>query len=311
MLETKWKQARRWAAEARAQQKQSRWEARLSLVIAIAAALCAAVAAAAGGGTDGAATGTTAATRGITVSASFSFAAGLLAVVSAFVGRHILDSDSQIKWIAARSAAETIQSECYRYAGRVTPYNGSPAQAAKAFDELTAMVAASAREKGALPPASGAENTERPPPPQGMDASWYADNRLQKQAEWYLQQAAEHRGVASRLRYAGFGFGIAGAVLGFMGGALQSLAGLTPFVGAVTTIAASLTAFGSIDRHTFLAGSYDGMADAIESLLGRHKSGLLSDTELVSTGEDLFSGEYRAWTDRMAQPAKAKDDNNC
>ena len=304
MLEQAWSSARRWAAEARAQQMKVRRQAHLSLLIAAIAALLAALVAAVGapespvGGAIP--TGGTPALPWHWTS-FVSVGAGLLAAVSALFGRHMLDGRAEWQWIAARAAAEATQSECYRYAAHVAPYDGEDASTALAFDEATKAIADCAREKGAMNLSPGISNPERPPPPLNMTVDWYRQNRLAKQQDWYLKRAEEHRNQANRLRLLALWFGILAAALGIFG-AINGLSFLTAGVGATTTIAASLAAYGFLDRQSYLAGSYAGMADAISRLLGRHDAKLLTDKKLVEESESLLSAEYRAWADRTASP---------
>lgn len=305
MLEQAWSSGRRWAAEARARQAQARHYARLALLIAVLAALLAALVAGVGAPQLPAGGSTPAADDNPALpwhwTSLVSAGAGVLAAISALFGRHVLDSRAEAQWIAARAAAEATQSECYRYVARVSPYDGTDAAAALAFDEATRAIADSARAKGAINLEPGTPNPERPPPPAGMTAEWYRQNRLVKQQEWYLQRAGEHRDQANRLRVFALGFGILAAALGILG-AINGLSFLTAGVGALTTIAASIAAYGSLDRQSFLAGSYAGMADAIGSLLGRSDARLLTDKKLIEEGENLLAAEYRAWADRMANP---------
>lgn len=307
MLEQAWISARRWAAEARAKQSRARRQAQLALAIAALAALLAALVAGIGAPKPPIVVGTPPAAGSPPLSwhwTSFvSAAAGVLAAVSALFGRHVLDSKAEASWVAARAAAEATQSECYRYAARVTPYEGDDAVAALAFDQTVRGIAESARAKGALNLGQGQPNPERPPPPAGMTAEWYRKNRLSKQQSWYVERAGEHSRQTDRLRVIALGFAILAAALGILG-AVQDLGFLTAGVGAVTTIAASLAAFGSLDRQSYLAGSYAGMADAIGSLLGRHDAKLLTDKKLIEEGENLLSAEYRVWADRMANPGQ-------
>ncbi|MFC7738753.1 DUF4231 domain-containing protein [Roseomonas sp. GCM10028921] len=303
MLEQAWSSARRWAAEARAKQKQARRQAHISLAIAALAALLAAFVAAVGA-PPSPAPGTSA-TLPWHWTSFVSAGAGVLAAIAAIFGRHVLDSKAEAQWIAARAAAEATQSECYRYAARVAPYEGDDAAAALAFDQTTRIIADSARGKGAINLQPGIPNPDRPPPPMGMTAEWYRQNRLLKQQDWYIGRAGEHRSQANQLRMLTLGFGILAATLGILG-AINGLSFLTAGVGAVTTIAASIAAYGSLDRQSFLAGSYAGMADAIGSLLGRHDAQLLTDKRLVEEAESLLGAEYRAWADRMANPGQSE-----
>lgn len=78
---------------------------------------------------------------------------------------------------------------------------------------------------------------------------------------------------------------------------------MTAGVGAVTTIAGGIAAYGSIERYTTLARSYSAMAAAITSLLGRHDAKLLTDAQLIEESETLLTAEYAAWSQQMLPPS--------
>jgi len=222
--------------------------------------------------------------------------AGFIAAAAALYGRFMQQGSADKKWVAARAAAEVSQSECFRYAARVTPYSGADAAAAALLLDQTVEAAGKmAREAGAVPrPAPPSTSV----PPEPMDAAWYRKNRLEQQRQWYRERSTTHDQAAGRLRLLALIFGLAAALLG-LAGALNGLEYLTAGVGAVTTIAGGVAAYSNVERHAYFASSYGGMASAIASLLGRHQTKLLTDAQLVEQGETLMAGEYAAWKQRM------------
>jgi hypothetical protein len=305
MLTNAWSTARAWAAEARRQQRTARKHAMWTLVAAALAAALAAIVGASGGSPqiDGG-TPPAAGTLSLQWTSVGSLIAGLLAALGAFWGRYVQHGSAERKWIAARAAAEFIQSECYRYAGGITPYAGAPNDAAILFDNRVLAASKAARDTGSLP-GQASPSAERPAPSSGMDAAWYRQHRLVQQQRYYRKASKEHAKAANRLRRIAFGFGVVAAVLGFLG-AVNGLAFLAAGVGAVTTIAGGVAAYSNIDRNTQLAVKNAEMAEAIESLLGQHGEKLLTDAELVDRAETVLTAEYAAWQQLMLkQPAAA------
>jgi hypothetical protein len=299
LLETKWQIARRWAAEARQQQASHVRQARLALGFAVAAAVSGAIATAIGvGEKEG---------SSFSLSGLFALMAGTTAAISTFFGRHILNEQSQAKWIVARATAENLQSECYRFAARIGAYTGSKSEAAKSFDARTNELVAAARDKGIEPPVKAAPSSSRLTPAEDMSAEWYVQNRLTQQKDWYFSRSEEHRNKARLAQRLGLMFGILAALLGFLGSITQGWLSITPFIGAMTTIATAVALFASVDRHVFLASSYGGYAEAIASLLARFGEGLVREDDLVLEGETLLASEYAAWTARTTMAPQLPD----
>lgn len=296
LLETKWQVARSWAAEAREQKASHSRQAYIALLFAVVAALAGALAATIG--VDGAEASP------LSISGLFALAAGAAAAMSTFFGRHMLNEQSQAKWINARATAENLQSECYRYAAGIGAYALSKGEAAKEFDSRTNELVAAARKQGIEPPAKAPPSSSRVSPPEDMSADWYAKHRLADQQEWYVSRSEEHRKKAGMARRLGLLFGVLAALLGFLGSVVQGWLSITPFVGATTTIATAVALFAAVDRHVFLASSYGGYAEAIASLLARFGEGLVTKDDLVLEGETLLASEYAAWTARLSMAPK-------
>jgi SMODS and SLOG-associating 2TM effector domain 1 len=68
----------------------------------------------------------------------------------------------------------------------------------------------------------------------------------------------------------------------------------------MTTIAASIAAFGLIDRRKYLISSYAAMQASLEGILGLDEaSPETSLADLVTTTEDLLDSEHKAWQPQM------------
>jgi hypothetical protein len=67
----------------------------------------------------------------------------------------------------------------------------------------------------------------------------------------------------------------------------------------MTTIAASIAAYGLIDRRKYLIGSYAAMQSSLEQILGLDNEAPMNLVDLVTTTEDLLEGEHKAWLPQM------------
>jgi hypothetical protein len=284
LLEVGWKDYRGWAEASRALQRASRHQSIWALVIASGAALFGALASIHWP------------TDGIVVVAA-SLIAASLAGIGAILGRYILDCNAQQRWIQARATAESIKSECYRYAARCGEYGLK--DAALRFKNRIDALAAAAVAKGAVADAQ-ARVAAGPGPKMGMTADWYQANRLLEQRKWYETRSGQHASKAGLLRRTGFILGSVTAALGAVSAA-HLVDWVAPLIAMMTTITTSIAAYGALSRHTYLAASYSAMASQIDKLVALHKDGVLPDDKLVESGEDLLSSEHRAWADRVAQ----------
>jgi hypothetical protein len=245
-------------------------------------------------------------------------AATVASAVGAFLGRQIVGSGDESGWIQARAVAEGIKSECYRYAARAGAYAVDPsisradadAAAAKALAARTAEFAKAATDKGLSrgdnPIPDGGSDKREPPTP--MTKEWYATGRIQDQIDFYRGAVARNRKAADQLWWVAFAAGLAAIVAGALGVWQQQIA---PWIGAATTIAASIAAYGLVDRRKYLIASFAATQSRLEEILGLDKEAPMSLADLVTTTEDLLDGEHKAWLPQMLgvqhqAPADAK-----
>jgi len=283
-LDVGWRDYRGWAAVAGSLQRSYRQQAAWALSITCAAALFGALASINWPDNGSILIGT-------------STAAAVLGVFGSVLGRYILDANAQQQWIQARATAEAIKSECYRYAAHCGEYRNK--DAAERFRDRVESLSASATSKGLVLDA-GARAAAKGGPSIDMNVDWYRINRLADQRKYYETRSGEHAKTAARLRFAGLGFGLAAGALGAISAA-HIVSWVAPFVGMMTTISASVAAYGALSRQVYLAASYSGMASQIDKLMALHDEGIIADDKLVEAGEDLLTSEHRAWADRVAQ----------
>jgi len=282
MLRQAWNAYRGWAKSARElQSRTQRWNL---------AALCCVIAAAVFG-----------AMASVTPDAWsrwVAIAAAIASAIGAFLGRQMVGSGDEAQWIQARATAEGIKSECYRYAARAGAYAVGDADAAKALASRTNEIAKAATDKGLVRadnpvPEAGSDKREAPIP---LTKDWYAWARIQDQIDYYRDARARNQKAADQLWWIAFAAGLAAVVFGALGAWAQTFA---PFIGAMTTIAAAIAAYGLVDRRKYLISSYAAMQSRLEEILGLDKEAPMSLADLVTTTEDLLDGEHKAWLPQM------------
>jgi hypothetical protein len=281
MLRQVWNAYRGWAKLARDMQtKAQRWNL-VALCCVIAAALF----------------GAAASVAPELWSAWAASAATLASALGAFLGRQIVGAGDEAGWIQARAVAEGIKSECYRYAARSGAYAVADADAAKALAARTAEIAKQAIDKGLVRadnPVPDAGDKREPPVP--LTTDWYRKGRIQDQIDYYQDARKKNQKAAEELWWVAFAAGVAAVVFGALGAWAQRFA---PWIGAMTTIAASSAAYGLIDRRKYLIGSYAAMQSSLEQILGFDKEAPMNIVDLVTTTEDLLEGEHKAWLPQM------------
>jgi hypothetical protein len=225
-------------------------------------------------------------------------AATVASAVGAFLGRQFVSTGDESGWIQARAVAEGVKSECYRYAARAGAYALSDADAAKALAARSDEIIKAATDKGLVRgdnpvPEAGGDKREPPTP---MTKDWYATGRIQDQITYYRDARKRNQDAADRLWWVAFAAGLAAVVAGAFGVWRQEIA---PWIGAATTIAASIAAYGLIDRRKYLIASFAGMQSRLEEILGLDKEAPMSLPDLVAMTEDLLESEHKAWLPQM------------
>jgi hypothetical protein len=224
-------------------------------------------------------------------------AATLAAALGAFLGRQIVSAGDEAGWIQARAVAEGIKSECFRYAARSGAYAVDDADAAKALAARTEKIVKQATDKGLVRADDPVPNTgDKREPPISLTTDWYKEGRIQDQIDYYRRARERNQKAADALWWVAFAAGFAAVVFGALGAWAPRFA---PWIGAMTTIAASIAAYGLIDRRKYLIASYAAIQSSLEQILGLDKEAPVNIGELVTATEDLLDGEHKAWLPQM------------
>jgi hypothetical protein len=243
------------------------------------------------------------ATGGSILGRTLSFLAAALAAITPILGREILSVESEARWIRARATAEAIKSECFRFAAQLGDYAGSSAR--NAFIAKRNILTEGAERAGLTPlpdPVPNSGDARRPPFP--LTEPWYIEHRLDEQMRYYANGQAENERGVRRYRVASFAAALTAAILGVAGSNFGQ-EWFTPWIGVLTTVAASAIAYGLLDRQQYLAGSYGAMVTRLSRVKELFTDGAGNLAELVTAAEDLLQSEHGAWIERMTQTIAA------
>jgi hypothetical protein len=229
--------------------------------------------------------------------------AAAAAAGAAVMGRQILALGNEGKSIQARATAEGLKSECYRFAAKAGAYSGTNAYDLflARRDELESQSTKKGLIRGNDPVPEKGDNRE---PPVSLTKEWYKSGRTLDQMKYYQDKVDENLKWTNRLGWIGFGAALIAALVGALGIKTQAWA---PWVGALTTVAAAVAAYGLLDRRKYLAASDSAMKSSLErilerdSLLERDGAKPMSLPEITTATEDLLESEHRAWFDQMQE----------
>jgi hypothetical protein len=281
MLRQTWNAYRGWAKLARDRETATKQWNRAALACLIAAALFGALAVAAPDPWSARAAG----------------AAAVASAIAAFLGRQIVGAGDEERWMQARATAEGIKSECYRYAARAGAYALADPDAAKALAARMGLIAKQATDKNLVradDPVPDAGDRREPQVP--LTEDWYKKFRIQDQIDFYRDARKRNRDAAGHLWWIAFAAGLAAVVFGALGAWAQTFA---PWIGAMTTIAAAIAAYGLVDRRKYLIATYAAMQTRLEETLGLDHEAPMRLADLVTRTEDLLESEHKAWLPQM------------
>jgi len=224
--------------------------------------------------------------------------AGLLLAISAAIGRQFLLSKDANNWVVARSVAEALKSEAFRYAARIAPYDDAdPRKAAMALIERQVEI----ETPGAnlQRPQVDAAAAVKDMPTMPLTASEYARVRAEEQRDWYRRRSNDHK------RQRGWWEGIA-TVLGFSAiviGGLQLVIDapvVAAWVAVVGAVTAAIAAHVAAQRMRTIETSYISAATLLDQRLSRWKAAGSPETDperttLVSTCESVMRSENGGW----------------
>jgi hypothetical protein len=131
----------------------------------------------------------------------------------------------------------------------------------------------------------------------------YIKVRVDNQAGWYAQKAAEFQKKADFWRMCSFAGAAAGAIMGVV----SSLYSLSPWVALLATATASITAYVKNQRYASMIGLYQATAIRLKALKdqwmdsGKTEADKAERASFIERCEQTMSLENGAWTAQWSQ----------
>lgn len=230
--------------------------------------------------------------------------------LSAYLTAQALDAGLERGWIEARSVAEGLKSEAWRFLAKAPPYDAAGAS------ERLAEAARALRLRLRLGEFAHIDEAERLAelPPNWVGPDEYVQRRVRGQIDYFQRRAAEHARKAQRLRLATILLGAIGVLLSAAHGVYPQAGGLAAWVGVIGTVSGAITTYLFANRLLFLTASYETTAlrltFALEDWGEVPKEGQAAAIgALVGKVEDILLLENKQWVaefDRLREkPAAA------
>jgi hypothetical protein len=288
MLEQCWESYRGWAKCARDLKRRTRNWASLGLLAASASAIF----------------GTWSAqmSDNSRLLAILSAMAALAAVIPAWLRREAVQRETQSRWLRARCIAESIRSECYRFAAQIAPYDTDNADEAlaKRIDQIEATANDIGLSPSPVAPlaAHSVPSKEAIPPTRKIDTAWYLVHRLEDRRA-YSEKVLKYN---SRIVWSFQALSMFVMLLAALGGILTAATKvhLAAWIGVATTVAVSISALGIAERSRMLATEAAKMVNRLNQLRRAQAVGA-SLVDLVGDGEALLVEENARWLTAMSK----------
>lgn len=223
--------------------------------------------------------------------------------LATYFGKELISPEQEREWIRARSIAESLKTEVYKFLTNTTPY--SSADNAKQLLKETEKLLESVKD---LPYESLSEEEKLKGLPSDIfTTADYIKKRVDDQINgFYRPRAKEFTAKMKNIKHFGLVLGIIIVVFGALGATTGWTAGWIAFL---TTVTASIAAYAYSGRYQYLIISYQATANRLELLRARWQASGLSDTDLEQRNQFILdceitiSIENSAW---MAELTKEK-----
>jgi hypothetical protein len=201
------------------------------------------------------------------------------------------------EWTRLRSVSEAIKADVYRYLAHATPFRSESRDevALQRLDELVDGVPDIVKH------ITGIDPIDRPLPAVTDIASYLEARVLQQISRYYQPKARE---MARRVRFAR----ALEMVLSAVGATLAAIvavfpsAGVTAWIGVLTTIATAVAAHAGASRYEYQQIEFTRTADELERLVARRTvngAGQLDDDEFIQASERVIAIQNEAWMAKL------------
>jgi len=221
-------------------------------------------------------------------------AAGCLALAGALQGIFVSDART-IAWTTARSAAESLKAEVYRYLMRHPPYVDDDRED-RLLDTTQNIEARTASHVRRID-----EPTSPAPLPAVRDAESYITERLEDQAGWHRERGAQHATQARHFQVLMVTMSGAGAIVAVVA-AIEDTPGILAAIPALSAAAAAVAAHIGASQYDRLSRTYAATTAQLGLELTRFRSPPPSadrEIALVEGTERVLALQNENWTALM------------
>jgi hypothetical protein len=198
-------------------------------------------------------------------------------------------------WTRARSVSEAIKADVYTYLSGVRPFNGADREevALRQFDNLTRRVHDIIKHTTGLTPIDR-------PLPAVQDVNTYVELRVAPQVSGYYRPKAREMAGKVQLAHAlEVTLSAIAAALAAVVAVLPS-AGLSAWIGVLTTVATAVAAHTGASRYEYQQVEFTRTADELERLTAfRTAGGYQDDQEFVLACERIISIQNEGWMAKL------------
>ncbi|MFG1691307.1 DUF4231 domain-containing protein [Gemmatimonadota bacterium] len=225
----------------------------------------------------------------------FGFLGFIMLGVAAYFGRNVLGGQPERLWVGARSVAEALKSESFKFCVQVDPYHEGDRESRlatkkKQIGESTGL--------SLMVPDPG-KRAGKPVPTETMSVDEYVSTRLKSQIDpntgYYWSAARENAATTRKFRGWALLLGVVSTILGGFGA--FGVTGIAIWVAVLTTVSGSIAAYFQAGRFEYLALSYGATGHRLTNLLDVWNAN--PDPQLASAFvfgcEEAISVENQAW----------------
>jgi hypothetical protein len=223
--------------------------------------------------------------------------------LSAYLTAQALDAGVERGWIEARSVAEGLKSEAYRFLAKAPPYDAADASARLAETVRALRLRLRLGEFAHIDEAERLANLPR----NWLGPDEYVQQRVRDQIGYFERRAAEHARKAQQLKLCTIGLGAIGVLLAAAHGVYPQAGALPAWLGVIGTVSGAITTYLFANRLLFLTVSYETTALRLTFAL-EDWSRLPKEDQAAAIGalvgkvEDILLLENRQWVAEFDRP---------
>jgi hypothetical protein len=223
-------------------------------------------------------------------------ASAVALALAAYVSKEALSAELEHNWILARSIAEALKTESYKFITTVTPYHDDEANR-HLLDKSKQILG-----DFHLGSAAYIEDSEKV---RNLPGSWlsmddYLAERVDEQLRYYDKSAAENHTAHCRLRNLVVVLSGVGVVLGALSTTVEGVGWTAAWVAVIGTLSVAISSHIFSSRYEYQAQSYEVTARRLRNL--QSEWGLVREAdresragEFVDAFESTISVENRKW----------------